>query len=931
MRQRSSRFWSRPRNERARGHGLLGLDSPIDETRGRAQWGEAMTDRFKRAFRLERGSPLDARASVSEELEHHFELVAEELISEGWDEAESRLEARRRFGDLEAAMRYCEKAQKRRRRDTRGRTMLSLDEMRQDLRYALRSIRKAPGYAGLVVLTLAFGIAANTTVFSVMNPYLFRPLPYEQPEALVQVNQVNPTTGWDMDRFSYPQYEDWKARTRAFVDLGAYAYGSANVTGREGPEQIQLSYVTSNMFDVLGAQAAVGRTFRAEEGNPGAEPVVVLDHGLWERRYEADPNILGRPIGLDGVQHTVIGIMPPDFNFPFGEIKLWVPMREAATANRASRRYILIGRFADGWSIDRADAELTAIQRELSGVYPDIDGRMAGVTVKPLREALNFAWDVVNILFMVLLGAVGFVLLIACANVASLTLARASGRRREVSVRAALGARRGRIVRQLLTESLVLALLGGAVGIATSYWVTGLLDPAIPEALFRIGAIDIDRNVLGFSVAVTLLTPIAFGLLPALSVSRADLASGLKEGSKGSGGLAASRGRRALVVVQVALAVVLITGAGLMLRSFASVRTLDLGFDPARVATVEVVLSDHAFESAEERRALMRQAVSAAGRVPGIESASAVQWLPLNHETIAWQIAPPSMAGAAAEEWPLATVNRVYPAYFETMSIARMAGRDLTPADAVDSEPVVVVNRLVADRYWPDGDAVGQSLLYGDPTEPSSATIVGIVEPVYHADLDPAAIGPQIYLPAMQASARRFFVVASTPSDPTAVVPPLRDAMAEVAPDLPLRIRPMNDIVGENQLQWSIASLFLGVFGGGALFLAMLGIYGLISYSVAQRRREIGVRIALGASAGAIRRLVVRDALRLTGFGLAIGLAAALGLGQLLTSALYGVGASDPITLAFVLTLFLVVAAVASSVPAGRASRTSPISVLRSQ
>lgn len=891
-----------------------------------------MAGGFKRTFRIDRASRSGARESVEEELRHHLALAAEELVDAGWDTAEAEREATRRFGDVAQTQAYCESMQTRRGREERRRDMMSIDELAQDFKYALRSLRKSPGYAGLVVLTLAFGIAANTTIFSVMNPYLFRPLPFGNAEELVQVNQINPTTGWDMDRFSLLQVEDWSARTRAFSDVAAYVYGSANVTDQEGPEQIQYTTVTANMFDVLGADAFMGRTFRPEEGLPGAEPVVILNHGLWERRYAGDPSVLGRAITLDGVQHTVVGIMAPEFNFPFGGVKMWVPVQVAvAETDRASNAYQIVGRLNPGWTSERAREELTGIQAELIALYPDVDGRMSGVTVKPLREALNFAWDVLNVLFAVLLIAVGFVLLIACANVASLTLARGSTRLREVSVRAALGARRNRIVRQLLTESVILSLFGGALGVGLSYWVTGVINPLIPEDLFKIGAISIDGTVLAFTLVVTLLTPVAFGLVPALSASKVDLTLGLKEGSKGSGGLSTSRGRKALVVAQVSLAVTLIAGAGFMLRSFATVQALELGFDADRIATTEIVLSANDYPTTGERLAFVAEAASVVERLPGVEAASTVRWLPLNHETIGRQIAPGSMAGAPAEEWPLATFNEVQPGYFEAMGIDLVAGRDFERLDDQESQIVTVVTASVAARFWPGDDAVGQTLLVGDPANPTTTLVIGIVEGVQHQDLDPSTVGLQIYRSSLQNDARRFFVVARTRGEPAAVVSEIRTAIGGIAPDLPLTIRPMNAVVAENQVQWSLSSVFLGIFGAGALLLATLGIYGLISYSVSQREREMGVRIAMGATNGEIRKSVVTDGLRLTGIGLAIGMVAALGIGQLINGLLYGVSAFDPVTLGGVMVLFLAVAALASFVPAARASRTDPITVLRSE
>lgn len=890
-----------------------------------------MSRDFKRAFRLDRVSRTTVRDSVNEELGHHIDLVAEELQAAGWEATEARNEALRRFGDVDETRAYCEEMQARRGREERRRDMMSFDEVQQDVRYAFRSIRKAPGYAGLVVLTLAFGIAANTTMFSVMNPYLFRSLPFADADALVQVNQANPATGWDMDRFSYPQYVDWTERARGFESVGAYTYGSVNVTDREGPEQIQYSRLSANMFDVLGSEAFLGRTFIPSEGGPGAEPVVVLSHGLWERRYGGDPTTIGRAITLDGVQHTVVGVMPPAFNFPFGGVRMWVPSRDDASVDRGSLPYQLVGRLLPGWDIPNVRDDLTGIQQALAVEYPETDAEMDGVTVKPLRQALNFAWDQINVLFYVLLAAVGFVLLIACANVASLTLARGGGRLREVSVRSAMGARRSRIVRQLLTESLLLAIAGGLLGIGLAYWITGLLNPLIPEDLFKIGQISIDGTVLAFSCAVTLVTPLAFGLLPALSASKTDLTLGLKEGSKGSSSLGASKGRRALVVTQVALAVVLITGAGLMLRSFSSVQSLDLGFDSDQIVTTEVVLGAGEYPTAQERWAFIQDAVTAVQSVPGVVSGSTVRWLPLNHETIAGRFLPSQLAGTDGDEWPLATSNMVYPGYFETMGVDFLSGRDFSLADDVEGQPVVIVNQLLAERYWPADDAVGQTLLLGDPDDPTSTTVVGVVGGIQHQDLDPGSVGAQYYRPALQTGARRLFVLARAPSDAASLIPGIREAIASVAPDLPSDIRHYPDVVAENQLQWSLSSVFLGIFGAGALLLAALGIYGLISYSVSQRGREMGVRIAMGATSAEIRKAIVSDGVRLTAIGLVVGLAAALGVGQLASALLYGVSPTDPITIVGVSALFLAVAATASFVPAARASATDPITVLRAE
>jgi len=450
----------------------------------------------------------------------------------------------------------------------------------------------------------------------------------------------------------------------------------------------------------------------------------------------------------------------------------------------------------------------------------------------------------------------------------------------------------------------------------------------IPEDLYRIGEISVDRTVLAFTMVLTLVTPLAFGLAPALSATRRDLTLGLKEGSKGSGGLSTSRARKALVVVQVALAVVLTTGAGLMLRSFASVQGLDVGFDSGQVLTVSVRPPEADYVGAELRQYVER-AVDELQAIPGVTAASPAMFIPLNHESSIWQFAPPEQSGIPGEEWPTAIANRPYPGYFETMGIPVLAGRDFDGSDNSDAAPIAIVNRALADRYWPDGSAVGRTVLVGDPANPTTATIVGVGGGVMHEALDGDKDRAQMYRPALQETFRRHFLLARTDGDPATLVGPAREALMRLDPNLPLSPRPIAQVVDENELQWSIGSGFLIVFGAGALLLATLGIYGIISYSVSQREKELGVRIALGATVGEIRKIVVGDGLKLASVGLGVGLVASLLLGQLLTAVLFEVSPFDPITLWSVLVLFASVAALASFMPARRAGRTDPIRVLR--
>ncbi len=889
-----------------------------------------MEEEPKRTFRLDRHTREDARAAVDEEIAFHLELVAEELMAAGWSPEEARAEARRSFGDIEETRDRCTDAQTRRgREETRA---MAHEELARDLKQAWRAVRSAPGYAALVAGTLAFGIAANTIVFSAMNPYLLRSLPYGHPDELVQVNVVNPVTGWDMDRLSYPQFLDWKARSRAFSGLAAYSYGAVTVADADGPERVQLAHVTANMFDVLQVSPALGRSFTPAEARPGAPAVVVLSDRMWRIRFGADPTVLGRTLALDGVKHTVVGVMPASFNFPFGSARLWLPIRADATASRSDNNLMLVGRLAPGQTSRTALTELDGIQHELAALHPDTDGRMSGVTIKPLREALNFAWDVLSIGFRVLLGAVFFVLLLACVNVASLTLARGAARRREIAVRASLGAGRARIVRQLLVESLVLASAGGALGVALSWWVAGVIAPVLPEDLFRVGRIDIDGTVLAFSLVLTLVTTVAFGLLPALQVSRVDLAETLKEGGRG-GTVRATRTRSALVVVQVALAVILTSGAGLMLRSFVAVRSMDVGFDPHRVVVAEALLPANARTSTADRLQYVDRAVAAVGQVRGVSAASASTWIPMNHELFTSQVATPRTSSLPAKRWPLAAVTRVEPGYFATLGMTVLEGRDITSGDGPDARPVAVVSRTLARRLWPDEDPVGQALLVADDPAPSrTVTVVGVVSDARAGDLDMDDIRAQLYLPVRQGSGgRRYFLLARTDGNPSSLIPGLRGVLGGVDSDVPVTIRPMSAVLREDQLQWSIGSVFLGGFGVGAILLATLGIYGLMSYSVTGRRKEIGVRLALGATRSGVRRRIVGDAVRLAAMGLTIGFAGSLSLAKVVAATLYGVSPFDPLTLGVVLALFLLVAVAASALPAERASRTDPMGVLRSE
>ncbi len=636
------------------------------------------------------------------------------------------------------------------------------------------------------------------------------------------------------------------------------------------------------------SRRSLGRTFEA-----GDEGVVILGHGLWQRRYGGDPAILGRSIVLDGAPHVVIGIMPRDFNFPFGGVKMWLPLPPAAGAEARDRDlHIPVGRLKPDATAESARLELEAIQRELAAAHPDIDGRFSGVTVKPMREALNFAFDVMEKSFAVLLAAVWFVLLIACVNVASLTLARTSARSREVAVRSALGAGRSRLVRQLLSESLLLAVAGGALGTLLAFWGARALGPLIPEDIFRVGEAGVDSTALLFSLALTLLTPLVFGLGPALHASRLDLAGALNASGRSGAGLAAVRWRRRLVVAEIAMAIVLVGATGLMLRSFLALQDVDLGFRPRRVVTVEITLPEGGYPDHERQQSYFERAVSELEALPGVRAAAAVAPLPMNHELWSTSFAPAGRAPAAAEDWPQAREFRVSAGYFDAMGIPLLAGRAIVEGDGLDAPKVVQVSRSLAERHWPGKSPIGESIWIGVPADPETASVVGVVADVKHdgfEDENPV----QLYRPLAQSGARGRFLLIAAEGATEAVSGPVREALRRLDPDLPMTIRPMTDIVAESMLQWSVSSMLLGIFGLAALALASLGIYGIVSYSVASRRREMGLRMALGATGGEVCRLVLAEGLKLAGLGLGLGLLLAAVGARLIQSMLYGVGPFD--------------------------------------
>lgn len=885
----------------------------------------------RRAFRRDSDNRPEAVREIDEELEAHLDMVAEELVEEGWPASDARAEAQRRFGNLNETRDYCARQSTMAR--TQERWTMWWDTLRQDIRYSFRTLTKAPTYALVVVITLAAAIGANTTVFSLMNPYLFRPLPYSAPDGLVQLGGIDPIEGWDGGRFSIQQIQELTTRVRSVESAAGYYYGGVNLTGTDQAEALTSSWFWGDMFGVLGVQPLIGRPLAVSDMTPGAADVVVISESFWERRYARDPGVLGTTIELDGLPRTVVGVAARDFAFPFGGLSVWLPVtNESRHQDRADMVFMPVARLMPGASRDAVEAESVAALAEMARSWPDADGRYDGVSVKGLRESLNFAWSILPIAFGLLLGAVSFVLVIACVNVASLTLARAGGRNREVAVRAAVGADRSRLVRQLITEGFVLASIGGIGGVLIAWLATGLINDLLPADLYRVGDVSLDGRVLAFTALVTLSTPFLFGLLPAWNVSRLPLAATLKEGGRSGGNRQSLRSRRVLVVAEVSLAIVLVTGTGLMIRSLREITRVDTGFDAGSALSIQLTPPNASYDGPDALAAYFDQTAASLAALADVQAVGVASHLPLNHETIPVRYSSSSTSGTEASEWPGAYTSRVDGGFFSALAIELRSGRVFGPEDNVEGESVIV-SAQIADRLWPNGDALGQTLLFGSGGEADAAlrgTIVGIVADIRYDGLQ-GAIRPHVYRPITGSTTRRRFVVARTRGEPIATVQSVREAVRAVDADVPPEIRPMGDVLKESTLLWSISSAFLGVFGLVALGLAALGIYGVIAFSVAQRRQEMGLRMALGADGAEIQRAVITDGLKLTGVGLAIGMVLAIAGGTALNSVLYGVSATDPATLIGVLAIFTVVATGASAIPARRAARTDPLRVLRDE
>jgi predicted permease len=879
------------------------------------------------AFRFPWRTQRQVASDVDAELAFHLARRAEELMETGLTADAARHQAVERFGDLEYTRRYCRDEDLRRERASRHHTIMH--ELRQDFGYALRALRAAPGFAAVALLTLALGIGANTAIFSVVRGVLLRPLAFPAAERVVRVWHANPGEDETRSQVSEPDFLEWRAATRRFATLGGYWYApgasGANLTGTGTPERLEGTYVTPGFFETLRAPAAVGRTIRAEEGVRGNDHVMMLSHGLWQRRFGGDPSIVGRALNIGGVPHTVVGVMGPDFAFPADRVDFWIPLstipEDGIGRQRGSRFLDVIGRLAPGATLAQARDELAAEARRSAAVEPEARG-WTDVTVMPVRDALL---GEVRRPLVVLTGAVAFVLLITCVNIASLLLARATSRQRELAVRVALGAGRGRIVRQLLTESVTLSLVGGALGVALAYVAVRAFAAYGAAELPRADAIRIDAPVLLFALAVSTAAGLFFGLLPALRATTRDPQAVLRSGARGAVGNAGQKLRSALVVAEVALAAVLVVGAGLAAKSFARLLDVDPGFQPRNVLAVRLSLDDERPDGThvEGYYDTLLERIAA---VPGVQVVGAAKNFPLRGTgEVRAPVIVPGGAGGAGDRELRVPVLHVSADYFRAMGIPLRAGRAFTAADDRQAPRVWLVNEAFARKHWPNESAVGKTLRLEEET----MQVIGVVGDVRQKSLtEPAE--PMAFIHYKQNRRSGLNIAIRTAGEPLRYANAVRQAIWSVNRDQTITsVETLQGIVGETVARPRLLATLLVLFGTMGLLLGALGIYGVLAFAVGQRRQEIGVRVALGAPPGTVRALVVRQGMALALAGVAAGIAGAFVLSRVMAAVLYEVQATDPATFATVIVVLLGAALVASWLPARRALRVDPVQALR--
>ena len=876
--------------------------------------------------------------SLDQDIREHIEAETQDNIERGMSPEEARYAALRKFGNVTRVMEETREVW----------SVIWLEQLVQDVRYAARTLRKSPGFTAVAVLTLALGIGANTAIFSVVQAVILEPLPYPQPNRLVMLLERVRLRNYqnDLNDPSPGNFADWRAQNSVFEDIAAIQDKSFNLTGNGEPVRVEGEAVSASLFSLLQVHTALGRTFTVDEDVSGGPHVVVMGYGLWVSRFGADPQILQKSILLDGVSYQVIGVLDPSFRFPdpanfHGAAQadqLWVPivLSPADLSNHGS--HFLQGalaRLKPEATLAQAQLQMDAIAQRLTHEHPSTNEGV-GVNVVPLREQL--VGNVESELW-ILLGAVALVLLMVCANVANLLLVHASTRGRELALRIALGAPRMRILRQLFTESVLLALLGGCAGVLFASWglraLQGVraLQTLGPSGLPSVGQLGVGTPVLAFCLAVSLLAGLIFGVAPIWQVMRCNVQRGLKEGAPESDSPSRLSLRDVLVVAEIALGVTVVVGAALLLRSFLLLQQTPIGFDPRELLTLRVIPRSTQYSQPWQRSSFYRQALVKIQGVPGVKSAGAVSFLPLTFFQASKGFSVEGQPVLTSGELPMAVYDLVSPGYFETLGVPVLQGRDFSWSDTPQTLPVIVVNEAMAQRYWPDEDPIGERIKEGRPDETMPwLTVVGVVGNFRNFDVA-SQPRPTIFFPISQLAAGTALLrdwVVRTTGDPLAIAADVRQAIWSLDKDMPIsRVQTMEEVRSSSVAEQQFTLLLLGLFAGLAMALASVGLYGVTAYATALRTREIGIRMALGAQRRDVMRLVLFHGAALGFVGVGIGIVAALLLTRLMTALLYGVRATDPLSFGAVAMLLSVVILVACYIPARRAMRTDPMVALR--
>ena len=884
---------------------------------------------------------------IREDLARQFEQACADARARGATDEEAEAAARAHVPDWDSFISDVYRSERRNakprldkwqeqgvRAETGGVMSRWLNDLRQDALYGLRTLRKNPGFTIVAVLTLALGIGANTAIFSMVNGVLLRPLSYADPDKLVAVWETFQKRGSDRFPFSFPNFRDWQERNQVFEKFALFRDLQVNFTTDEGTERLPAALVTAEFLPALRVSPQLGRAFTPADDVKGAEPVALLSHEFWQHRFGGDPAIVGQRLTINGAGATVIGVLPAGFEFPIdlGNAKIWTPAASDAGLfpQRGLHGYTGLARLKPSVTMRQAQVEMSRIAAELEQEYPrSNEGK--GANIISLQEQVV---GESRLGLLLLLGVTGFVLLIACANVANLLMARSAARQREFAIRTALGAGRGRLIRLLLTESSLLVLGGGTLGtILAPGVVQGIRALLATWEVPRLGEVSADGSVLAFAIAVSLMSAVLFGLAPALQSPQLALYSSLKEGLSYSSSRSRRRVRGALVILEVAMAIVLLLGAGLLLRSFLSLLQVNPGFNTDSVLTFRLIASRQKYDTFDQVADFHRQVETHIAALPGVLSSGASDRAPLaggRFSTDFWIL---GRMNPDTEEGILFRYYSATPGYFRTLGIPLLRGRLFTEEDRRHRPGVVLINQTMAQRYWPDGNPLGDSLMlglsFGQDGEPETFEVVGVVGDVKQTSLD-AEVGPQIYIPYRQQTGNRMYFVVRTEGDPLALADAIRAEVAALDRDVPLyEVSTMEALKARSTASRRVGVLLLGGFAVLALALAVVGLYGAISYSVSQRTHEMGIRMALGAGRGEILKMVLREGLWLALTGLALGTAGAFALTRLLEGMLYGVAATDPATFLAVSALLLSVALAACYLPARRATKVDPMVALR--